>query len=90
MSYVSRCLRKVDSLSAAPGSTVAGQVDAALDELERAYRRPSERIVALETVLQEVSRDCRAGSRLGHFLQASVDQRQERLARQDCRIQGRF
>jgi len=79
---VSRCLHKVDHLSTVADSTVAGQVDAALDELEQAYRKPSERVVALETVLQEVCRDHRTGGTLfGKFVQGSVERRQEKLAR---------
>ena len=79
---MSRCLHKVDYLSAVPDSTVADRVDAALDELERAYRKPSERIVALETVLQEVCRNRRTGGTpLGRFVQVSVERRQEKLAR---------
>lgn len=82
MTPVSRCLHKVDHLSAVPDSTVADRVDAALDELEQAYRKPSERIVALETVLQEVSRNCRTGSTpFGRFVRVSVERRQEKLAR---------
>ncbi|WP_232629605.1 hypothetical protein [Methylobacterium sp. Leaf118] len=82
MTPVSRCLRKVDYLSAVPDSTAASRVDAALDELEQAYRRPSERIVALETVLQEVSRNRRTGSTpFGWFIRGSVERRQEKLAR---------
>lgn len=82
MTPVRRCLHKVDHLSAVPDSTVADRVDAALDELEQAYRRPSERIVALETVLQEVCRDRRTGGTpLGRFVQVSVERRQARLAR---------
>ncbi|QIJ76022.1 hypothetical protein [Methylorubrum aminovorans] len=82
MTPVRRCLHKVDHLSAVSDSTVASRVDAALDELEQAYRRPSERIVALEAVLQEVCRDYRTGGTpLGRFVQVSVERRQERLAR---------
>lgn len=80
MPYVSRCLHKVDHLSAVPDSTVAHRVDAALDELEKAYRKPSERIVALEAVLQAVARDRRTGGTpFGRFVQLSVERRQERL-----------
>lgn len=81
MTPVSHCLHKVDHLSAVPDSTVAGRVDAALDELEQAYRKPGERIVALKSVLQEVCRDRRAGGTpVGRFVQMSVERRQERLA----------
>ncbi|GJE71824.1 hypothetical protein [Methylorubrum podarium] len=82
MTPVSRCLHTVDHLSAVPDSTVADRVDAVLDELERAYRKPSERIVALEAVLQEVSRNRRTGGTpFGRFVCRSVERRQERLAR---------
>ncbi|GJD86931.1 hypothetical protein BHAOGJBA_0429 [Methylobacterium hispanicum] len=82
MYHVSRCLRKLEGLSAAPDSTVADQVDAALNELEQAYRQPSEGIVALEAVLQEVWRNRKMrGPPIGHFIQASVERRQEVLAR---------
>lgn len=82
MTPVSRCLHKVDHLSAVPDSTVAARVDAALDELERAYHKPSERIVALETVLQQVWRDRRTGgTAFGRFVKMSVERRQEKLSR---------
>lgn len=61
MTPVNRCLHKVNRLSAVPDSTVADGINAALDELEVAYRKPCKRIVALEMVLQEVSRDRRTG-----------------------------
>ena len=78
---MSRCLHKVDHLSAVPDSTVADRINAALDELEGAYRKPCERIVALEMVLHEVSRDRRTGGTpLGRFVQMSVERRQKKLA----------
>ncbi|MGE7156020.1 hypothetical protein ACQKJ1_20040 [Methylorubrum rhodesianum] len=81
MTPVSRCLHKVGHLSAAPDSTVAGRIDAVLDELERAYRKPSERIVALEAVLQDICSNRRiSGTPLGRFVQMSIERRQERLA----------
>ncbi|CAO4148017.1 hypothetical protein [Methylorubrum aminovorans] len=82
MTPVSRCLHKVDHLSAVPDSTVADRVDAALDELEGAYRKPSERIVALEAVLQEVCRNQRSGSTpFGRFVRVCVERRQVKLSR---------
>lgn len=59
MTPVSRCLRKVDQLSAMAGDGLVDRLGIALDELERAYRKPSERVVALEAVLQGVERDPR-------------------------------
>ncbi len=61
MRPVSRCLQKVDYLYAVPDSTAADKINAALDELDGAYREPCERIVALGTVLQEVRYDRRRG-----------------------------
>ncbi|UYW29510.1 hypothetical protein OKC48_13700 [Methylorubrum extorquens] len=82
MTPVSRCLHKVDHLSAVPDSTVADGINAALDELEAAYRNTCERIVALEMVLQEVSRDRRTGGTpFGRFVRVSVERRQVKLSR---------
>lgn len=82
MSPVSRCLHKVDHLSAVPDSTVADCIDAALDELEGAYRKPCERIVALEMVLHEICHSRRiSGTPFARFVRMSVERRQEKLSR---------
>ncbi|CAO4146850.1 hypothetical protein LPLAFNJD_LOCUS2300 [Methylorubrum aminovorans] len=82
MTSVIRCLHKVDHLSAVPDSTVADRVDAALDELEGSYRKPCERILALEEVLQEVCRSRKTGGTpFGRFVRVSVERRQVKLSR---------
>ncbi|BAU94068.1 hypothetical protein ACQKJ1_26930 [Methylorubrum rhodesianum] len=82
MTPVSRCLHKVDHLSAVPDSTVAERINAALDELEGAYRKPCERIVALEMVLHEVRQNRRiGGTPFARFVHVSVERRQEKLSR---------
>lgn len=82
MTPVSRCLHKVDHLSAVPDRTVVDRVNAALDELEEAYRKPCERIVALELVLQEVHHNRKiGGTPFGRFVRASVERRQVKLSR---------
>ncbi|BAU91341.1 hypothetical protein MPPM_2736 [Methylorubrum populi] len=82
MTPVSRCLHKVDHLSAVPDSSVADRLDTALNELEGAYRKPSERVVALEAVLQEVSRDSRkSGTPFGRLVLRSLERRQSKIAR---------
>ena len=79
---MSRCLHKADHLSAMPDSTVADRVNAALDELERAYRKPCERIVALEMVLQEVHHNRKiGGTPFGRFVRVNVERRQVKLSR---------
>lgn len=82
MTPVSRCLRKVDHASAVSDSTIVDQVGEALDELEAAYHRPSEKIIALEEVLQAVSRRRSLEvSPFGRFVYSSVERRQTSLAR---------
>jgi hypothetical protein len=82
MTPVSRCLHKVDHASAVTDSTVVAHVADALSELEAAYRSPSEKIVALEQILQEVDRTRRlGGSPFGRFLRVSVERRQLRWSR---------
>lgn len=81
MTPVSRCLHEVDHLSAVPDSSVADRLDTALNELEGAYRKPSERVVALEAVLQEVSRDSRkSGTPFGRLVLRSLERRQSKIA----------
>jgi hypothetical protein len=82
MTPVARCLHQLDHASAVTDSTVTALVMAALDELEEAFVRPAECIVALEEVLHDV-RD-RVGTEqgpFGRFLVAMIDQRQGRLNR---------
>lgn len=82
MTPVIRCLSRIDRSTHAPDGPVAPQIAGMLDELESAYRRPSDRIVALEALLQEFRRTRQAdGTRLERFLRLSVDRRQSRLAR---------
>lgn len=78
---VSRCLRQVDTLCAMPDGTVAERLATALDELERAYRRPSERVVALEAVWQGVARDPRrCQDAVARFVCVTIEGRQSQWA----------
>ncbi|MEH3117761.1 MAG: hypothetical protein PGN25_09250 [Methylorubrum populi] len=82
MTPVSQCLRKIDHASAVADATVSERVLEALNELESAYRRPSERIVALEAVLQGFDRGRPAGGTpFGRFLRVSVERRQNKWSR---------
>ena len=82
MTPVSQCLRKVDHASTAADSAAGQRVLDALNELESAYRRPSERIVALEAVLHEFDRDGRGGGTpFGRLLRVTVERRQNKWAR---------
>ncbi|GJD53090.1 hypothetical protein OPKNFCMD_5861 [Methylobacterium crusticola] len=82
MTPVNRCLRRLDHASAITDSTVAHLIAEALDELEAAFARPSDRVVALEAVLHEVRDRSGAGRKpLTRFLHTVVDQRQSRLTR---------
>lgn len=82
MTPVIQCLRKVDHASAVADSTVGQRVLEALDELESAYRRPSERIVALEAVLHEFDRPGRLnGTPFNRLLRVAVERRQNKWSR---------
>ena len=82
MTFVRRCLRKVDEAAALADSALAERLLEALTELEAAYARPSERIVALESVLHAFERGPRAGdTTLGRILRIAIDRRQSFWAR---------
>lgn len=82
MTPVRQCLRKVDHASAIADSAAGTCILEALNELESAYRRPSERIVALEAILHEFDRDGRGGGTpFGRLLRVSVERRQNKWAR---------
>ncbi|MBB2962235.1 hypothetical protein FHU13_002627 [Methylobacterium sp. R2-1] len=82
MTPVIQCLRKVDHASAVADSTAAERVLQALDELESAYRRPSERIVALEAVLHEFDRAGRVNDTpFSRLLRLTVERRQNKWSR---------
>ncbi len=82
MTPVGLCLRKVDHASTIADSTAGGCVLEALDALEGAYRRPSERIVALEAVLHEFDRGRpMGGTAFGRFLRLTVERRQNKWSR---------
>lgn len=77
MTPVRRCLRKVDQAAATADPALAERIREALTELEAAYVRPSERIVALEAVLHEFERGHLAGNTLlARVLRVAVDRRQ--------------
>ncbi|WP_286159127.1 hypothetical protein [Methylobacterium sp. Leaf456] len=72
-----RCLRKVDEAAATADPALAAHIREALGELEAAYARPSERIVALEALLHEFGRGHSAGNTLlARLLRVAVDRRQ--------------
>ncbi|ACA16482.1 hypothetical protein M446_2018 [Methylobacterium sp. 4-46] len=78
---VTHCLRKLDHASGVTAAGASALVTEALDELESAYGRASERIVALEAVLHDY--DDRVSHRRGtpfhRFLVTAIDRRQGRL-----------
>lgn len=89
MNPVRRCLSKVDAAATLPDRDLAEQVCQALDELETAYPRASERIVALEAVLQGYEqRRQDVGAPLSRFLRVCVDRRQNRWARRTSEACG--
>jgi hypothetical protein len=82
MTPVTRCLHRLDHASAVNDSTVTALVMTALDELEGAFSRPVECIVALEEVLHELHvRMGENGRPFTRFLVTVIDQRQNRLSR---------
>ncbi|AMB45277.1 hypothetical protein Y590_10200 [Methylobacterium sp. AMS5] len=82
MTPVRQCLRKVDHASAIADSAAGTCILEALNELESAYRHPSERIVALEAVLHGFVRDGRVGDTpFGRLLRVTVERRQNKWAR---------
>ena len=84
MDPVATCLRKVDGAVDVTDSTVVDRVATALDDLEASYRRPSERIVALEIVLHDFGRRRPSikGSAFGRFLRNAIEQRQDQWSHQ--------
>ncbi|AWI88915.1 hypothetical protein [Methylorubrum aminovorans] len=82
MQPVIQCLRKVDHAFTVADSTAGERVLEALNELESAYRRPSERIVALEAVLHEFDRRGRVdGTPFSRLLRLAVERRQNKWSR---------
>lgn len=93
MTPVRRCLRKVEHAAATADPALAARIREALSELEAAYARPSERIVALEAVLHEFGKSRPGGETLlGRLLRVAVDRRQgvwAHRARRRCTTQTR-
>ncbi|SFK53420.1 hypothetical protein SAMN04488125_102311 [Methylorubrum salsuginis] len=82
MTHMRRCLRKVEQAAAAADPALAERIREALDELEAAYLRPSERIVALEALLHGFEHSHLAENAwLGRLLRVAIDRRQGDLAR---------
>jgi hypothetical protein len=82
MQPVTQCLRKVDHALSVSDSTAGERVLEALNELESAYRRPSERIVALEAVLHEFGRQGRVqDTPFSRLLRLAVERRQNKWSR---------
>lgn len=89
MTPVRQCLRKVDEAAAMADSALTERILQALTELEAAYSTPSERIVALEAVLQAFERSPQAGNvALGRGLRIAVDRRQILWSRRSGRRRG--
>ncbi|CAO4165681.1 hypothetical protein [Methylorubrum populi] len=79
MTPVSQCLRKVDHASTIAAPTAVEHLCAALNELESAYHRPSERIIALEAILHEFMRSGHmSNTPFGRFLRISIERRQNK------------
>ena len=76
---VTICLCQFDSAVDLTDSTAVDRVATALDDLEASYRRPSERIVALEIVLHDFGRRRPSikGSAFGRFLRTAIERRQD-------------
>lgn len=77
-----QCIRRLDHASAATNTAVTAMVAEALNELEAAYTHPSDRIVALETVLHDFGQlhRTRRDTPFHSFLMTSIDHRQSSLA----------
>lgn len=77
MTPVRRCLSQLDEAAAIADSALTERVLEALSELESAYAGPSQRIVALESVLHAFERSPQRGNvALGRILRIAVDRRQ--------------
>lgn len=83
---VAICLTKVDGAVGLTDSTIVERVATALNDLEASYRRPSERIVALEAVLHDFShrRPSIKGSAFGRFLRTAIERRQDQWSIQSA------
>lgn len=82
MTPVRHCLHNVAQTAAIADPPPVERILEALTALEAAYARPSERIVALEAVLQEFERSPLAGqAALARVLRIAVDRRQSFWAR---------
>lgn len=76
------CLRKLDHASAVSDSGVTAIVSDALTELEAAYNRPTDRVLALERVLHRYNglHTRQRGTPFHRFLIATIDHRQNSIA----------
>lgn len=83
MTQVQRWLHKVDHASAVTDTSVVGSLCEALDELERAYPLPSERVVALEAVYQAFQHRGQTALKFPfkRFLAVSIEHRQNKISR---------
>lgn len=77
------CLRKVSEAAHITDTTVIGKVADALDELEAAYRHPSDRIIALERVFSEFTRRRPSVHQTpnARLIRLSIERRQIRCSR---------
>jgi hypothetical protein len=81
MSPVSRCLREFDNLSCLTDSTVAGRLEAVLDELEVAYLGPHQRLLAFDALLRQFRRLRHLQETpFGRFVRARIESRRDNLA----------
>lgn len=76
------CLRKVTAAAQITDTTVIEKAADALDELEAAYLRPSERIIALERVFSEFTRRRSSTYRTptARLIRVSIERRQIRCS----------
>ena len=83
MTPVQLCLEKVWDVAIVTDTTVLDSVAEALDELESAFHRPSEGVVALEAVSQAFSkrRGSAPRSAFDLFLLTMIERRQGAIAR---------
>ena len=75
------CIQQIEEAGTLTSSTVIGLVEGALDQLEAAYQRQSDRLIALEAVHSAfTTRRHRASAvPFGRFVAKVVDRRQKAL-----------
>lgn len=86
MTPVQLCLQKVWDVAVVTDTTVIDSVAEALNELESSFRRPSERVVALEAMHQKFSHRSGAVGRspFERFVLTMIERRQLEITKH-CR-----